>query len=61
MADAKTIELPVELYYEICHFLNVIDPNYVDLSYEKILGSYHYHKKKAKELQQKLREHREET
>jgi hypothetical protein len=51
-----TIEIPKELYNEFKMFLAYIDPNYVDLSFEKIQSSYHWHKKKAKELQAALRE-----
>lgn len=51
-----TIEIPKELYEEFRLFLAYIDPNYIDLSYEKINSSYHWHKKKAKELQNKIRE-----
>lgn len=54
-----TINLPIELYQEIKQLIAWIDPNYIDLSYEKIQTQYHDIKKRAGELRKHLREFEE--
>ncbi len=54
--NGSKVEIDKELYDEIIYFLATVDDGWIDLSHDKINTSYHYYKKKAKELRKAIRD-----